>query len=45
MLESGFRNETHRMIAVLLLVSLPVIVIGRITSWLSNPVLVHRHET
>ncbi len=44
-LESSFRDETHRMIAVPLLASLPVIVVGLITSWLSNPVLVHRHET
>lgn len=45
MLESGFRNGTPRVTAVLLLVSLPVIVICLITSWLSRPVLVHRHET
>lgn len=44
-LESSFRDETPRMIAVLILVSLLVIVIGLISIRLSKPVLVHRHET
>ena len=44
-LESSFRNEIPRMFAVLLLVSLLGIAIFLITSWLSNLVLGHWHET
>ena len=44
-LESSFRNEIPRMFAALLLVSLLGITIFLITSWLSNLVLGHWHET
>ncbi|MCY4283833.1 MAG: ABC transporter permease [Thiotrichales bacterium] len=44
-LESGFRNEIPRMFAVLLLVSLLGISIFLFTSWLSNAVLGHWHES
>ncbi len=42
--ESSFRDETPRMIADLLPVSLLAIVIGLITGRPSKPVFVHRHE-
>ncbi|MDE0211952.1 MAG: hypothetical protein OXJ64_18985 [Boseongicola sp.] len=42
-LESRFREESPRMIAVLLPVPLLAIVIGLTSSPLSRPVLAHRH--
>ena len=44
-LESSFRNEIPRMFAVLLLVSLLGIAIFLFTSWLSQAVLGHWHES